>query len=55
MIPTGLWVSVPLAALEAFAATLPSKTGLMHEFPLDDGGTLQLVVEVDIKKRRSAS
>jgi hypothetical protein len=53
--PTGLWVSVPLAVLEAFAATLPSKTGLMHEFSLDDGGTVQLVLEVDIKKRRSTN
>jgi len=50
--PTGLWVTVPRSDLETFAATLPTKDGLSHEFSLEAGEVLRLRLEVDVRKRR---
>jgi hypothetical protein len=47
--PTGIWVSIPRAQLEAFAQTLPSKEGMQHEFEAAQGG-VTVTFEVDVKK-----
>jgi hypothetical protein len=50
--PTGLWLRVPQSALAEFAESLPSKSGLEHEFTTN-AGAVQVALEVDVKMRRS--
>jgi hypothetical protein len=51
--PTGLWLSIPRAELDALAQTLPSKDGVMHGFGTHHG-ELQISLEVDVKTNRAA-
>ena len=51
--PTGIWVSIPRAQLEAFAQTLPSKEGIEHGFETAQG-SVTVSFEVDLKKSGSA-
>lgn len=46
--PTGIWLSIPRADLEALAATLPSKAGLKHRFATANGSQLAVAFEVDL-------
>ena len=46
--PTGLWLSIPRAELDALAQTLPNKEGVMHGFGTHYG-ELQISLEVDVK------
>jgi len=50
--PTGMWVTVPRAELEALAQSLPSKEGIDHAFETSKE-TLMVSLEVDVKKTRS--
>lgn len=47
--PTGLWLSVPRAELESLANALPTREGVIHSFPTQQGD-LQISIEVDVKK-----
>lgn len=51
--PTGLWLRVPHAELDAFAAQLPSRAGAEHVFQTH-GGEVQVAVEVDVKTQKTA-
>ena len=46
--PTGIWVSIPRAQLEAFAKTLPSKEGIEHGFETAQG-SVTVSFEVDLR------
>lgn len=47
--PTGIWVSIPRAELEALAQTLPSKEGLEHGFETAEGSVV-VKFEVDLRE-----
>ncbi|HKE93504.1 MAG TPA: hypothetical protein VKB34_04295 [Povalibacter sp.] len=49
--PTGLWIAIPRADLEALSQSLPSREGLEHAFELTNGASLQVSFEVDVKGR----
>ena len=46
--PTGIWVSIPRAQLEALAKTLPSKEGIEHGFETAQG-SVTVSFEVDLR------
>ena len=46
--PTGIWVSIPRAQLEAFGKTLPSKEGIEHGFETAQG-SVTVSFEVDLR------
>lgn len=46
--PTGLWFNVPREELDALAAALPSRQGIMHTFSTNHGN-LEVSLEVDVK------
>jgi hypothetical protein len=50
--PTGLWLTIPAAELQAFSESLPSRKGLEHSFELANGGSVVVTVEVDVKERK---
>ncbi|HEY6644685.1 DUF7009 family protein [Povalibacter sp.] len=50
--PTGLWVTIPRAELEALSQSLPSRSGLEHAFELANGGSVLVSFEVDVKQRK---
>jgi hypothetical protein len=52
--PTGLWLSLPRAALEELQQALPSKEGLLHNFDTD-GGPIAVAFEVDLRKENKAA
>jgi hypothetical protein len=47
--PTGMWLSLPRAALEELLQELPRKEGLEHQFETN-GSTLSVAFEVDLRK-----
>lgn len=47
--PTGLWLSIPRAELEALAQTLPSKEGIERSFETSNGGSVRVSFEVDLR------
>ncbi len=47
--PTGLWLAVPMKALDVFAEGVPTAEGLTHSFALADGKTLEVNFEVDVR------
>lgn len=47
--PTGIWVSIPRAEIEALAAAVPSRDGIGETFPLANGNRVRLDVEVDVR------
>ena len=53
--PTGLWLSIPRAELEALAQTLPSKEGIAHNCETANGKRLEVMFEVDVKKKREVN
>lgn len=46
--PTGLWISIPHAELEALSLSLPNREGIEHDFGLVSGGAVQVGFEVDV-------
>jgi hypothetical protein len=46
--PTGIWVSIPRAQIEAFGKTLPSKEGIEHGFETAQG-SVTVSFEVDLR------
>ena len=46
--PTGIWVAIPRAQLEAFGKTLPSKEGIEHGFETAQG-SVTVSFEVDLR------
>jgi hypothetical protein len=46
--PTGIWVSIPRAQIEAFGKTLPSKEGIEHGFETAHG-SVTVSFEVDLR------
>ena len=50
--PTGLWLTVPAAELQAFSESLPSRKGLEHSFDLANGGSVVVTMEVDVKDKK---
>jgi hypothetical protein len=46
--PTGVWVTIPRAQLEAFGKTLPSREGIDHGFETAQG-TVTVSFEVDLR------
>lgn len=50
--PTGLWLTIPRAELQALAHALPSKEGLEHAFPIAERRELTVSFEVDVKDRK---
>lgn len=53
--PTGLWLSVPRAELEALAQSLPNKEGIEHALPISNEHNLSVNLQVDLKERRRRS
>jgi hypothetical protein len=51
--PTGLWITIPRAELEALSQALPSRDGLEHPFELTNGGSVLVSFEVDLKKTKT--
>jgi hypothetical protein len=49
--PTGIWLTIPRAALESLAESLPSKEGLERVFPLAQGQQVAVSFEVDVRGR----
>lgn len=47
--PTGIWISIPKAAVQALAQSLPNRDGLEREFETAHG-KVQLVFEVDVRE-----
>jgi hypothetical protein len=50
--PTGLWLTIPRAALQSLADALPSKEGVEHSFPIGDGREVKVSFEVDVRDRK---
>ena len=50
--PTGIWVSIPRAELEAFAQTVPSKQGIEHTFETTQE-SVTVTFEVDLKRSQA--
>jgi hypothetical protein len=50
--PTGLWLTIPRAEVEALSQSLPSKAPIEHQLEVD-GRVLKLSFEVDVRERRS--
>lgn len=53
--PTGIWLTIPRAALESLAASLPSKEGLEQVFPLSKGREVVVSFEVDVREKKADS
>ena len=49
--PTGIWITIPKAELQALADSLPSKEGIEQEFEAMDG-TVKVVFEVDVRQSK---
>lgn len=49
--PTGLWLTIPRAELQALADALPTKEPIEHTLDVD-GRELKLSFEVDVRDRR---
>jgi hypothetical protein len=49
--PTGVWLTLPRAALESLSLALPSREGLTQEFPVSTGARVVVTFEVDVRER----
>jgi hypothetical protein len=49
--PTGVWITIPRAELEALSQSLPNRDGLEHSFELANGGSVAVIFEVDIREQ----
>jgi hypothetical protein len=47
--PTGIWVAIPRAQLQALAETVPRKEGIEESFETAQG-SVKVVFEVDLRK-----
>jgi hypothetical protein len=47
--PTGIWITIPKAELQALAESLPSKEGIEHEFDTATEGMVKISFEVDVR------
>jgi hypothetical protein len=47
--PTGIWIAIPRAQLQALAETVPLKEGIEESFETAQG-SVKVVFEVDLKK-----
>jgi len=50
--PTGLWLSIPRAALEELSQSLPRKEGIEHVFATEHG-QLAVSFQVDLRKENN--
>jgi len=53
--PTGLWLSIPRAALEDLQLSQPRKEGVEHVFATSAGSPLAVVFEVDLRQENKAA
>lgn len=49
--PTGTWIVIPRAELEALSSSLPSREGLKRSFELAGGESVEVSFEVDVRDR----
>src|SRR5262245_12078754 len=49
--PTGLWLTIPRAELQALAESLPTKEPIEHALMID-GQELKLSFEVDVREKK---
>jgi hypothetical protein len=49
--PTGLWIGIPRTELQGLVQSQPSRTGIAHAFEVEGGAQLQVLLEVDVRKR----
>jgi hypothetical protein len=47
--PTGIWISIPKAEVQALAESLPSKEGIQKEFETAQG-SVAVTFEVDVRR-----
>jgi hypothetical protein len=47
--PTGIWITIPKAELQALAESLPSKEGIEQEFDTSTDGKVKVSFEVDVR------
>jgi hypothetical protein len=47
--PTGIWITIPKAELQALAESLPSKEGIEQEFDTATEGKVKISFEVDVR------
>lgn len=47
--PTGLWLTLPRNSLDVFADGVPTAEGVEHRFDLANGGTVNLIFDVDVR------
>ena len=52
--PTGLWLTLPRAELQALADSLPTKEPIEHSLDVD-GHELKLSFEVDVRDKKNAN
>lgn len=50
--PTGIWITIPKAELQALAESLPSKEGIEKEFDAAEG-KVTVSFEVDVRDRKA--
>lgn len=51
--PTGLWLTLPRAELQALAEALPTKQPIEHALDID-GQVLKLSFEVDVREKKKS-
>ena len=49
--PTGIWITIPKAELQALSESLPSKEGIEQEFDATEG-KVKVSFEVDVRESR---
>jgi hypothetical protein len=49
--PTGIWLSVPRQDLELLAQSVPSRSGIEHQFDTAKGASLRVSLEVDVRDK----
>lgn len=53
--PTGLWITIPRAELEALSQSLPSREGIEKDFELASGGSVKVSFQVDMRQKRAST
>lgn len=51
--PTGLWITIPRGELEALSQSLPSRSGLEKTFEVENGGSVKVSFEVDVREKKA--
>lgn len=52
--PTGLWITIPVQALQSLLESLPNREGIEHSFALANGQSVVVSFDVDVKEGRRA-